>query len=288
MPPTSAITLPGFKDIISIPRGDPPTKDQLQEYYAARRAGRPPNLTPDQITNIERRRSIREKIQSSPQPETARNWAKVLTWLDDAQDLFALVAFGGRLAATLGGLKFGGTLGGKLVGLQVAGRIAPRILGRMIPGLGWVLLAGDILKLLTLISSLIAPFFVAACHGLSTGALGAMPSLMMGNALKLAGHGITSLNPFSRVARLRRVARFGGRLFRFGEMIEIAQAMKTLTGYGLTLGGLVGMFQEIYYGAALQLRGERVDIRLPGGQQIQISPDAQRLIRREPWPTELR
>lgn len=260
------VNLPGWQDIISIPRGEKPTREQIREYYAARRAGRNPNLTADQIANIERRRSIRERIQSSAQPETAKNWGRVLTWLDDAQDLFSLLAFTGRFTT----------------------KLAPRLLGRLIPGLGWVLLAGDILKLLTLISSLIAPFFVAACHGITTGILGGMPAMMMGNAAKLLGHGITGLNPFSRAARLARAAKFSGRLFRFGEILEMAQAAKTLTGYGLTLGGLVGMVQEVFYGAALQLRGEKVELRLPGGQQIQVSPDAQRLIRREPLPADLK
>lgn len=278
----NAVNLPGWRDIIAIPRGDPPTKDQIREYYAAKRQGRAPTLSPDDVANIEQRRSRRERMMSSAAPETARNWGKVLTWLDDAQDLFSLIAFGGRLALKLTPADAYWAAIGVMKGTRWTAAIAPRILGRLIPGLGWALLAADILKLLTMLSSLIAPFFVATCEGFVMGALGAMPAMMMGNAAKLIGHGITGLNPFSRAAQLKRVAKFGGKLFRFGEMLEIAQAAKTLTGYGLTLGGLVGTFQEIFYGAALQLRGEQVDIRLPGGKQLIVSPDAKRLIRREP------
>lgn len=242
------ISLPGWESIISIPHGPKPTVEQVKEYYQAKRQHRPPNLSQDVTAEIERRKDIRDRIQSSATPETAKNWTNVLTWLDDAQDLFSLVAFGGR----------------------IAGKLMPRILGRLIPGLGWILLGSDILKLLTLLATLLQPFFVAMCHGLKTGIFGALPPLVMGNAAKLIGHGLTGLNPFSRAARLARAAKFTGKLFRFGEALEMAQALKTLTGYGLTLGGIMGTITESAYALELAARGQPVSIAVPGGARLSL------------------
>lgn len=242
------ISLPGWEGIIAIPHGDKPTREQIREYYTANRQHRQPHLQPAVVAEIERRRDIRQRIESSATPDTAKKWANVLTYLDDAQDLFSLVAFGGRVAT----------------------RIMPRLLGRLIPGLGWVLLGADILKLLTLLAMILQPFFVGLCHGLRKGLFGALPPLVTGNAAKLIGLGITGLNPFSRRARLARAAKFAGRLFRLGEALEIAQAMKTLTGYGLTLGGIMGTITESAYALELAARGEPVSVVVPGGSRITL------------------
>lgn len=244
-----SVSLPGWGDIISVPKGPKPTKDQIKEFYRARRAGSEPQLPEDVTEEIKRRRNIRDKIQSSAAPDTSRAWTNVMTWLDDTQDLFSLVAFGGRLAA----------------------RLMPKIMGRFIPGIGWVLLAADILKLLTMAAMIIQPFFVAMCHGWSKGVAGALPALMMGNAAKLKGHGIAGLNPFRRYAQQARIAKLGGRLFRVPELIEMAQAMKTITGYGLTLGGIMGTITESAYAIELATRGQPVEIRVDGGARVKLS-----------------
>lgn len=246
---TQTISLPGWEDIISIPHGPKPSKAELSEYYKAKAAKRAANIPPDRIAEIERRNSTRQRMLSSTIPAEAQKWGNVLTWLDDAQDLFSLVTVGGRIAV----------------------RAAPKALGRFIPGLGWVLLAADILKLLTLLASLAQPFFVGMCAGWRKGTAAAIPALAMGNALKLMGHGIASLNPFSRASILARQAKFAGKLFRVGEMLEFAQAMKTLTGYGLTLGGIMGTIYETSYAIELFLRGGKVNIRAGGSSNAQIS-----------------
>lgn len=242
------ISLPGWRDIISIPHAPPPTPDEYREYRDAAKRQRPPNLTTDRIDEIERRRAIRSRIQESTTPQTARRFQNILTWLDDAQDMFAILTVAGRLAA----------------------RAFPKILARLIPGLAWVLLAADILKLLTLLTSIIQPFFVALCDGWRRGLIGGLPPLLLGNAAKLIGHGITGLNPFSRAARLARQAKFAGRLLRAGELLELAQAMKTLTGYGLTLGGIMGTITEIGYAIEMLIRGQGVEIAVSGPTQTRI------------------
>lgn len=247
--PPNTISLPGWDSIIAIPHGKPPTKAQYREYYAAKRQHRRPDLPQDVTAEIERRSDIRSRIQSSATPDTAQAWTKILTTLDDAQDLFSLVALAGRLF----------------------GRVAPKVLGRIIPGLGWILLGSDILKLLTLLASLLQPFFVAMCHGLSMGLSASLPALTIGNAAKLIGHGLTGLNPFSRAARLARQAKFTGKLFRMGEALEIAQAAKTLTGYGLTLGGIMGTITESAYALELAARGQPISIATPGGGRLALT-----------------
>lgn len=250
--PPATISLPGWDSIVSIPRGPQPSRDQIKEYYRAQRQGRRPDLPQDVVDEIKRRRDIRERIQSSATPATAQHWTRVMTWLDDAQDLGSVAAFAGR----------------------VFYRALPKIAGRLLPVLGWVLLAGDILKLLTLAASIIQPFFVGLCHGLRTGLIGALPPLVMGNAAKLIGHSITGMNPFSRRARLARARRFGGRLFRAGELLELAQASKTLTGYGLTLGGIMGTITESAYAIELAIRGKPVEIAVPGGTRISLTGES--------------
>lgn len=240
--PPGTVSLPGWRNIISIPGGAPPTKDEWRRYYQAQRTGRPPDLPPDRIAEIERRISIINSFKNSVTPSTGNAWTNILTWLDDTQDLFSLISIGGRLAA----------------------RLAPKLLGRLIPGLGWVLLASDILKLLTMLSSIVQPFFVGLCHGWQKGVAAALPAALIGNAAKLLGHGWTGLNPFSRSAQLARVAKFGGKLFRVGEILEILQAMKTLTGYGLTLGAIMGTITQSAYALQLLLNGQPVDILVPG------------------------
>lgn len=250
--PPNSVSLPGWENIIAIPKGTPPTKAQYREYYKAKREHRRPDL-PDSVTSeIERRSDIRRRMESSATPETAKAWTGILTALDDAQDLFSLVAFGGRLL----------------------GKALPKVLGRIIPGLGWILLGADILKLLTLLATLLQPFFVAMCHGVTKGIAGALPALMVGNAAKLVGHGITGLNPFSRAARLARATKFTGKLFRVGELLEIAQASKTLTGYGLTLGGIMGTITESAYALELAARGQPISIAVPGGGRMSLTGQA--------------
>jgi len=264
----STISLPGWDSIISIPQGEKPTRQQVTEYYQARSQHRQPNLSASVIDEIERRKDIRDRIQTSATPQTAQKWTNILTWLDDTQDLFSLVAFSGRFAVKTA-LRFLPRVEGAFTPFLLAKNpLFKALVGRVIPYLGWVLIAADILKLLTLLATLIQPFFVAMCHGWSKGLFGAFPSLMMGNAAKLVGHGITGLNPFSKAARLARIDKFTGRMFRVGELLEIAQAMKTITGYGLTLGGIMGTLTESAYALELAARGQPVSIATPGGGRI--------------------
>lgn len=243
------ISIPGWRSIISMPKGPKPTRAQYRAYYAARRSKLRPELPEDVVGEIERRMDMREKIKTSTMPTVAQGWARVMTWVDDTQDLFSLLTFGGRLAI----------------------RWLPKILGRFIPYLGWVLLASDILRLLTLLGGIIQPFWITHCLGFSKGAASVIPSLVMGNAAKLIGHRLTGNNPFGRLARLKRAKKFVGKLFRVGEFIEMAQALKTITGYGLTLGSLMGAVGEAAYGAELAIRGEPVSIRVQGGASIALN-----------------
>jgi len=248
-PPPSTISLPGWDSIIAMPHGTPPSKAQYQQYYRSKRAGTRPDLPDGVISEIERRSDIRNRIQSSTAPATAKAWTKVLTALDDAQDMFSLVAFGGRLAY----------------------KIAPKIMGRFIPGLAWILVGQDILQLLTMLATILQPFFVAMCHGFSLGLVASLPALMIGNTAKIVGHRAVGLNPFRSMARFQRKQKFSGRLFRTGELLELAQVAKTITGYGLTLGGIMGTITESAYAIELALRGQPISIAVPGGARLALT-----------------
>lgn len=81
--------------------------------------------TPEQI-KYEKQKAL-TRILDSPAPEWARDYASVMTWIDDVQDT-ASVAY-----PLLKGLS----------------KVAPKVFGKLAPLIGWLTIAYDILNLLT-------------------------------------------------------------------------------------------------------------------------------------------
>jgi hypothetical protein len=115
-----------------------------------------------------------------------------------------------------------------LVTLSVFGRLGSyatkKLWQREIPGVGWVMLGADILNFFNMISW---ATFAAS-----------------GGKRKLEN--LAERNPFHKKAKARRAVKLKRTWPTFGEALEIAQTCDQLFGYGLCLGGLVGMVSDIF------------------------------------------
>jgi hypothetical protein len=115
-----------------------------------------------------------------------------------------------------------------LVTLSVFGRLGSyatkKLWQREIPGVGWVMLGADILNFFNMISW---ATFAAS-----------------GGKRKLEN--LAERNPFHKKAKARRAVKLKRTWPTFGEALEIAQTADQLFGYGLCLGGLVGMMSDIF------------------------------------------
>lgn len=114
-----------------------------------------------------------------------------------------------------------------LVTLSVFGRLGSyatrKLWQREIPGVGWVMLGADILNFFNMISW---ATFAAS-----------------GGKRKLED--LAERNPFHKKAKARRATKLKRTWPAFGEALEIAQTCDQLFGYGLCLGGILGMLTDI-------------------------------------------
>jgi hypothetical protein len=136
--------------------------------------------------------------------------------------------------------------------------LGSRIALKLIPVVGWVVLVGDLLNLMSLLFSLATPIYALLCAGPRAALAGGMPAVVFKRALKAEAWTMASLNPFSRQARSARALRSAGRLPTFSNLIEVAQVTDSLYGFGLSLGGLVGLMQESVYAALGLASGKNV------------------------------
>lgn len=129
--------------------------------------------------------------------------------------------------------------------LGLAGRFA----ARFIPVLGWIVLASDLLNLLSFLAMLATPAYALLCGGPQAAIAAGVPAALFKQALKRETWRAHNLNPFSRQARAARVLRSAGRLPAISNLLEVAQTTDTLFGVGLSLGGLVGLLNGLTFGA---------------------------------------
>lgn len=125
-----------------------------------------------------------------------------------------------------------------LVTLSVAGRIVARTAPRLLPYVGWVATAADALNVLNI-------------WGL-TGMLGKSGKRQLRNA--------TAGSPWSQKARLAKAVKTGKVLPNVAEWLQILQTTDTLFGLGISLGPLIGFYEDIYFSLA---RGEPVKWESP-------------------------
>lgn len=152
----------------------------------------------------------------SPVPKKLQWIPGVINQIDDAQDLLSVAL----------------TLGKPLL---------RKLPGRFIPGLGWVLLANDILNLGTAVLSI---------------PLSGRPGKNIGrNILRYLGG-----NKFKKAAIVKKWLSTTNWL---GFSLQAGQVSSTLTGYGLKLGPMMGMISDFTWGAVRKLQGEKVEIKGP-------------------------
>jgi hypothetical protein len=114
-----------------------------------------------------------------------------------------------------------------LVTLSVFGRLitkyGPRGFGRFYGPTGWVMIGADILNFFNLISWVT---FASSGH-------------------KRMLEDLAERNPFHKKAKAKRATKFKRTWPTFGEALEIAQTCDQLFGYGLCLGGILGMLTDV-------------------------------------------
>lgn len=121
----------------------------------------------------------------------------------------------------------------------IAGKFLLRYVApRFVPYLGWALLANDILNLGT--------------HLLSFA--------MTGRPGKLGLREVVTALAFGRAKRMKRVAQFMSKTNWVGATIQGGQVLEQHTGYGLRLGGVMGLASDLTWGAIRAAEGKQVRI----------------------------
>lgn len=210
------------------------------------RLGRVPiHLTPAEIAA--RRRRIIARIRRTPAPPVAQATASVINAIDDVQDL-----------ASFAGLA-----------LRLILRAAPRVAVRAVPLLGWAATASDVLNLLSFLTLTAGAAVAIRTEGPLAGAAQLGGTVIARQALKNELWSLLRRNRHARVrpaalsdtlrrlyasdaklppAAAARAARLLGKRVALTEVIESAQALETLTGYGLSLGALMGYLTDLSWG----------------------------------------
>lgn len=148
--------------------------------------------------------------------------------------------------------------------------VGSKLLGRLIPGLGYVLIASDLLNLLSLLGQVGMIGYSATCFGGRAGLAAAAPLAAL-RGLGAAGpcgvkgklSKIADLNPWSQESRALRRMKLGRGAPGLGALLETFQTTDQLYGVGLSFGSIVGAITEGAYAAELNSRGERVSVLPP-------------------------
>lgn len=246
------INLPGWSDVIHATPRYQPTREEASEYFGARRERRPANLSPDAIAAIESRENLKDRMANSAQPGYAQAFGQMMTAIDNVQDAIAT-------AATLGRLTVNPAL--RALG-HFAPELAAKLGARLIPGIGWVLAAADLLNLLRWLGMGGLIGYGALCAGLRGAAAPAivaaaqtgLPALRPCGGKAKVGQ-VADLNPFAAAGRLKNLKKAARAMPSFGNLLEAAQTTDQLFGVGVSLGGLFGAVMESAYSAVGAGRG---------------------------------
>lgn len=214
--------IPGWDDILKLGRA-------------------PTGLTKAQLE--ERRKLVVARINKSVTPLSQKGLSSILNAIDDVQDLTSLTGLISRLII----------------------RAAPRLLGRAVPVVGWIATASDVLNFLTFLTSASAAIVGLGEEGpLGAVAAEAGPAFVkvalkreLWRSLRRAPY--KAVRPSATIKQLehlfskeyklppqiaQKYAHLIGRRVGVGELLEAAQASQTLTGYGLSLGAIMGYLSD--------------------------------------------
>lgn len=262
-PKEPTINIPAWNDVVRTgPRTTVTPEDwAIQKHFE--RAGLRSPLSSDVQEAIAARREMSRRMRNSAIPEYQQGVAAMATAVDNVQDA-ALTA-------------------------SVAARVAIPLLGKIGPWLAPAVLAlGNIATLLNWIGLGIFAFGV----GYALACQGPRAALAQAAVPKLAGFGFKGLravlprmrgmpmtgydnwqkghiaaamfgSPAGRALTNTRASRWARMQIGFGEALQAAQVAADLTGYGLSLGAVMGFAGETTYGAVRRMQGEKVGVRSP-------------------------
>ena len=154
------------------------------------------------------------RISQSPTPGAIGSIGTTLTWLDDIQDSLVTLSYLGRVAA------------------KIAGRTAPKLAGRFMIPLQYIAAARDLLSIDQLFKSL---------------------SLLRSQGKRALWDVLEAMPPLQR-KKLNKLSKLKDILPSWREALQIAQTTEVATGYGLSLGPIVGAANDTIFGL---LRGSR-------------------------------
>ena len=264
---TRYINVPGWDDVIRVAPKERLTRQELEAHREARAQGRASPLSTDRLAVHGERIAEMQGRQNSTSPEYAKNWAQMQTAVDNVQDLLSTVATLGRLVINPIARLALHNVGAETGFLLRAGVMSGRLASRFIPGIGWVLLAADILNLLNLLGTMAFPLYASYCGATFSGIVGAIPSLLLQRGLckKITDRG--SYNPFSKQAKYARWQRSVRARPSIFNLLEVAQTSDSLFGVGLSYGGIWGLATDASFAMQQAALGQNVGLSTPTGRK---------------------
>ena len=232
------ITIPALDDIITIK----PFPPMSAKETAAWRAKKYNEFLPERLEEIRTEKAKRKQkmmnMLASPSPKWLRSVGSVMTSLDNAQDALATLATVGLIAARVIGGVTSATLAGPL---------------------GWIIGATTLLNLLNPQTWIKIPKL----------------SRPKGRVAKRQLLDMTDKNPFSKQARMKSTANIKNFRPGISNLIEGLQTTQNIFGFGITLGPIMGLAQDIISGAARYAMGEPVSVKFSSPKMPKHTQTAQ-------------
>ena len=175
-----------------------------------------PRSWADEETYQAQRAQWLEDVARSPSPKVVTDFARIGMEIDNVQDA--------------------------LVTLSVAGRVATKLTGRLLPGVGWIATAADVLNLLNV-------FYPPT--------LGDVTRWFTGKGGKRKALEYARLQGGTYRRRLEETLKTGKVGFGLGEALQVLQTADWLFGVGIVLGPIFGASQDAVFGL---LRGSEFDL----------------------------
>ena len=126
--------------------------------------------------------------------------------------------------------------------MKILVKTLPRVFSKALVGpVGWIMTGADILNLMTMV----------------------MTPERLSRETKRVTDSITELNPFTKKARIKRAKNLIRGKISVGETLEVLQTTDQIFGIGISLGALMNLPFDAYYGLVHTLEGKQVKTKLP-------------------------
>lgn len=170
--------------------------------------------TPAQI-KLEKKANLVKALES-PQTDWFNSYSSVMTWVDNIQDTASVV----------------------YPAMHVAYAAAPKLMSKLLPGIGWILAAYDILNIVNSMGRAVLSPMAAKRDLCDT----------------------FRRNPFSKKSNLSRVDKIKSWKPNVADLLQFLQVTDQLLGIGLSLGAIMGAATAIPFGAYRYATGKPVRI----------------------------